>query len=96
MLLFPAFLSYLQLLKYLFNFLFINFWKAGDALMQYMMCQCSKLTPWTCRVDRKNCTPIAGVLDNGGELGMELSTAEENISTSKLALENLNYYIIPK
>lgn len=52
--------------------------------------------PWTCRVFRENCAAVAGVLDDGEELGLELSTAEQNISTLKLALENLKCYVIPK
>lgn len=51
---------------------------------------------WTCRVPGKNCTPVAGVLDDGEELGLELSTAEQNVSTLKLALENLKCYFIRK
>lgn len=51
---------------------------------------------WTCRVLGKNCTPVAGVLDDGEELGLELSTAQWNVSTFKLALENLKCYLIPK
>lgn len=52
--------------------------------------------PWTYRVLRKNCTAVAGVSDDGEELGLELSTAKRNISTFKLALQNLKCYIIPK
>lgn len=37
--------------------------------------------PWTCRVLRQKCTPVAGVLYDGEELGLELSTARQNIST---------------
>lgn len=40
-----------------------------------------KPVPWTYGVLRKNCTPVAGVLDDGEELGLELSTAEQNTST---------------
>ena len=52
--------------------------------------------PWTCRILRKNWTPVAGVLNDGEELGLMVSTAEQNISTFRLALENLKCYIIPK
>lgn len=36
---------------------------------------------WTCRILRKSCTPVAGVLDGGEELGLKLTIAEQNIST---------------
>lgn len=52
--------------------------------------------PWTHRVPRKNCTAVAGVLDDGEEFGLELSVTEQNISTFKSTQENLKCYIISK
>lgn len=37
--------------------------------------------PWTCRILRKSCTPVAGVLDGGEELGLKFTIAEQNIFT---------------
>lgn len=50
--------------------------------------------PWICRVLRKNCALVAGLLGDGEELDLELFTAEQNISVLKVALENLKCYII--
>lgn len=37
--------------------------------------------PMSCGVLRKSCTPVAGVLDGGEELGLKLTIAEQNIFT---------------
>lgn len=36
---------------------------------------------WTCRILRKSCIPVAGVLNGGEELGLKLIIAEQSIFT---------------
>lgn len=86
-------LRYLSVCLSIYLFLEGSYWAHALYDLSWPV-QWTNCMSWTHTVLRKSCTPVAGALDDGEELCLELSAAQQNISTFKLALESLRCYIL--